>query len=725
MNNSLFLDPSISLEKVAYDTRIDDDVEEWPTAVVREAYKQLPFLKSYETEVELEKIDSARGYGVGKMLVWPARMEKGAAAQGKQLISVPVVIRNREMAPLDVYSYRDSMMPMDQNKVAEALFRPEMFERAAPRDQFTGTNLFGQLTPPNTDHQYNAGTLHKHGHAKKAAASDAPNYRHAEDPAESCATCKFWVPDTEGKGHCTAYDFMCKAEYTCDAWAPKKSVAKTANVLHRVKHTFRVDDIDAFAEKLAADHGVRYAFLSYPELHSALTELSQVSEKTASDKREDRQASLRPTVVQFRATSGGSFLCKTANHRCFAPQEQEVSRFEAQKVLSKVAFARLMDTGRVTLSVDPTVTESSTEKTAQDVNRVGRYQVLSGGRTVEGIGIPRVVDFDGQDLGYQLFVGDGSHAMQEKVAGVFLEDVKVESDHPSGLGVFVYQEGGQALAYEPVRIDHKVKIAGHTQFAATRMSNGVPIRISVVPGLQKAASLGGTEIALPETVRFLALGKSTRVSSTPEDVQALRTEKTAAAHSVKLVSDGRLYSLRGENSKLAFADGFLLDHEAEFALGALGLTGSQARDLMKTAAACGEAVATRTRPVLTEAARGFEAMQKAASAVNATPALRVDLSKELAALYAPKAQALWKQASVVLSKDTADTILSLGFVTPENASLYVNYLPDLEKTAEKLAELLVASRLGMDDLRESAAKNAMTQVNAVIRGLESLRERIH
>jgi hypothetical protein len=63
-------------------------------------------------------------------------------------------------------------------------------------------------------------------------------------------------------------------------------------------------------------------------------------------------------------------------------------------------------------------------------------------------------------------------------------------------------------------------------------------------------------------------------------------------------------------------------------------------------------------------------------------------------------------------------------VTPENASLYVDYLPELQKTASKLAELLVASRLGMDEVRESAAKNAMTQVSAVVRGLETLREKI-
>ena len=115
MEQSLFIDPTIKLEKVAYDTRLDEEPEEWPVAVVRESYKQLPFLRNYETEVEFDKMDTARGYAVGKMLVWPARMQKSAAAERKQLVTVPLVVRDREMSPLDVYTHNGTMKPMDQD----------------------------------------------------------------------------------------------------------------------------------------------------------------------------------------------------------------------------------------------------------------------------------------------------------------------------------------------------------------------------------------------------------------------------------------------------------------------------------------------------------------------------------------------------------------------------------------------------------------------------------
>jgi hypothetical protein len=83
MNEPLFLDASITMDKVAYNVQLAAEPEEWPIEVIREAYKQLPFLKSYDADVELDRVDGSRGYAVGKMLIYPARMKKEAAAEAK------------------------------------------------------------------------------------------------------------------------------------------------------------------------------------------------------------------------------------------------------------------------------------------------------------------------------------------------------------------------------------------------------------------------------------------------------------------------------------------------------------------------------------------------------------------------------------------------------------------------------------------------------------------
>ena len=792
MTQPLFLDPTLSLEKVAYDTRIDDDPDEWPIAVVRESYKQLPFLKGYETEVELDKTDSSRGYGVGKLLVWPARMEKAAAAQNKQLVTVPIIIRNSEMAPLDVYSH-------------QVLFRPETFERGAPRGQFSGTNLFGQLTPPNTDHN-GAGTLTKQSSVKEAgdrwkdkkwvrklkaegftdaellrvrnAAKGAglggilgplaagpltaglggalsANHGDASEAATGGFAGSFLLPvpglsalsssalarsmvakkiraenTAKGAGTLTKQS---SADFRAE-FRRQYGFQKTASegMYSDLLHTFRAEDKDAFAEKLASVQGLRQAFTTSPLLRAAVADMADASEKTASDVNAERRVSLRPTVVQITQNGPKDYMCKIANHRAFDPEGQAINRFDVQKMLTEAGFADLLETGVATFTTQPLDAEDTTTKVAQEVTRVGVYRTYSGATPVEGLVIPHMVDFDGKDLGMQVFVGHDRHSLQDKVAGVHVRDQAIDGEPPHGLGVYIYQEGDKAVATEPVRIEHTVKVSHeashHTDVIATRMSTGAQIRISSVPGLRKMASIGGTEIALPSSMKWMALhGRQLKVSSEVEDVHILEdATKLANANSVELISDGSSYSIRGDNAAAAFGREILTGNETAFALCSLGLSGEQATEAMKTAAVKSSVHIPNTRRVLTLATRSAHSLEKAASIVSAADSVpRADLTTELALLTAPKGMGLWKEASVILSRETTDAILSLGFVTPENASLYVNYLPELEKVASKLAELLVASRLGMDDVRESSAKNAMTQVNAVIRGLETMRERIN
>jgi hypothetical protein len=206
----------------------------------------------------------------------------------------------------------------------------------------------------------------------------------------------------------------------------------------------------------------------------------------------------------------------------------------------------------VTLTTD-VVGKVETVKTAQDANRVGVYQVRSAGQMVEGVVVPRMMDFDGKPLGLQVFAGPGTHSVQEKVAGVFIEDLKISSDRPRGLGVFVYQEGGLAVATEPVSIEGTVKVAhehgNSATLVGTRMQDGTPIKVTVVNGLKKIAMIGN-EVAIPPNFRFLSLeGKQTKVASTPEDVHLFEHKKVAGANSVEVVSDGSFYSLRGQNSR--------------------------------------------------------------------------------------------------------------------------------------------------------------------------------
>lgn len=655
MNEPLFLDTAIYLEKTASNIRLDDEPEEWPQAVIRESYKQLPFLKDFETDVELDRLDEARGYAVGKLLVFPAQIKKEAAAEDKRLISVPVIVRERELAPMDVYSHSGSMFPMDEDKVQEILFQPVVFQGQAGLDQFGGDGIANQMWPPVTDQRYSTGTMHG-GSTSFAKQGSAGLFK-------------------------TAFDY------------------------------FRTEDIEAFKSTLREEHALRHAYMNLPHLQPYTELLISGKQKTAADIRDQRVENLKPSVMQFRP-EGMNYVCKTANHMSYEPREYPVSRFQLTEMLPKNAKEQLHREGHLTVVPDPT-SEPAVEKTAQVAERFGVYQTWSGGREVLGIVIPSMTDFNGNELDAQLFIGDDVHAMQEKVAGVYRAHMTLQDmGEPRGYGVFVYQVGDKAVATEPVTIKHAVGEKWEQEKVASYLGtrwDGTPCQITIVPGLQKVSRMEN-RVWIPDQCHFVPIGKAVSVPSDPGDVQVLEHHKAAGTQSVELISDGTCFSIRGEHAKAAFGPaGILETADAEFALGALGVAGKDIQPLIKEARVSGSVTIPGTRRVIPEEQARAAVLLKVARATRSMPDLKVDLIKE---------------ASVIVDKETTDAILALNFMTPENVQIYVDFLPQLEKVASRLAEILVASRLGMQEVREAAAKNAMTHVNSVIHGLEDLRSKI-
>lgn len=648
---SLFLDANLPFEKVAYSKLLEKDPTSWPVGIIKEAYVQLPYLKNYEVDVSVDRTDEARGYGVGKIIIYPSRMEKSAALKGKKVITIPLVIKDLEMSPLDVISHEDRLFPESEEKVAHIMHSPQTFARVSKKGEFFGTDLIGKINPPTATGQ-----------------------------------------QTRYSGY----------------------MGKAASVTKLAMHTFDKRDVDSFLDAVDSDPLLRHKYRFDESLSEYVNQFRDWSEKTASQRWDSFVEGLSPTVLQFRE-SGLSYKVKVANHTCFAPKEIEVSRYEAQGMLSKEAMDRLLREKTLTLSVDPVTKKAPTVKQASEVKYPGVYSVKVANQDVEGIVIPKMIDFDGRLTGNQLFVGPEQHSIQENIVGSFVKKASVGGAYPRGRGVFIKQSGDLAVATEPIEITsistthlNKEKLAS---LHAKRLSTGASIVFTIVPGLQKIASIADQVVAIPADFGFLPIeGRSVRVCGSADDFVASERAKVASSHNTTIVSDssGSSFSLRGSASD-SFSHSILSKQEAEFALGALGLSGAQARSVIKTASQRGSE-SFNSRTIVSER-QVREKMQQKVSSVTANEIvpLRVNLVKE---------------ASVIVDKETVDSILSLQFMTPENVGVYVNYIPELEKAASKLAEVLVASRLGMDEVKESAAKNAMSQLNAVIGGLSNLRDKV-
>lgn len=82
---------------------------------------------------------------------------------------------------------------------------------------------------------------------------------------------------------------------------------------------------------------------------------------------------------------------------------------------------------------------------------------------------------------------------------------------------------------------------------------------------------------------------------------------------------------------------------------------------------------------------------------------------------------LLKIAASIDDVQTVDSVLSLGFVNEENVARFASIKPMLWEVSHMLAKLLLASRLGVEDIPEEAVRSALAHLQRVIDGLGRLK----
>lgn len=82
---------------------------------------------------------------------------------------------------------------------------------------------------------------------------------------------------------------------------------------------------------------------------------------------------------------------------------------------------------------------------------------------------------------------------------------------------------------------------------------------------------------------------------------------------------------------------------------------------------------------------------------------------------------LVKEASVLDDPEAVDVVLSLNFINEDSLNGYIENVREMKKVAGDLAELLVASRMGLSTVDEGAVKKAMDGLNTVIGNLEEIK----
>ncbi len=665
--------PLVSSEKVG-SIEVGEDQNQWSRKILTELYRTIPEASTYAPKVNFMRVDEEQGFALGVVtLDGSTNSALAAAASGQEggtpnAAHIPIIIRHHVLAPLDIMLVGSRLLPLTPDRLREALFRPQPFDMLT--DDWGDTSLlaFFQL-PGRSDIYPNSGYV--------AGAGDG-------------------VTTMFGPG-------------------VKTSSAERYEILETVAPTLLKQDLIRLTEQFADP--VLYSAVtknaSYLGALRVLSSAERVVEKTAHEDALYAAAAVKGTdVVQIGYDDASErYFVKAASRQAYIPAVQYMTRGEVLKFAGNEVVQKVDTEGAVTVAAESADNDKNllSENTAKwvVVEEPGIYRVKTvDGREMTGWVLPNLIDFDGIRVPMAVFTNGAAATVQDQIAGARVatgSDLTAKA--PRGTGVFYVSGPGGIEATVPVEIVGSEKSVGDSvTYHVRTLTDGEHV-VHLVPGL-KGLRVVGSEAFIPDTARFMPLDTETAVPLLRTPGELTKTASYLAQPAIRVLSDGDTARLEFHGTpKLAqhFA-GSMPNATAVFALCLAGLDAQAAN--AKVASATFQTVEVRgVSDIRDMADLQAEVRPKAAALSRVAMGLRRDLTKEASAL--PDVQ-------------TMDAVLSLNFLNSENLRAYIAKLPALEKALGSICHLLLAARLGLSEVPESAAARCIRGLDEVCMGLRTL-----
>jgi len=423
--------------------------------------------------------------------------------------------------------------------------------------------------------------------------------------------------------------------------------------------------------------------------------------------------SIRPNVVQLRALPDGRVMVKRANTDMYLQQEESVSMGTAQDMAGEEDMGAMLEgDGTLTASPNAPVKETMEAEEVKVADAFGLYKVQdTNGNTMIGWVFPQLMSMDMQPMPLSLFTNGSQYAVQEGVAGIMAgKSTDLPKGAPQGYGCLYYIDHGTAKAFVPMTIKTTMRGPdGRIRFVAED-DMGQPCNFYFSDAMKTVAKVGQEDYCVPSQVNWMPLRGQTELVGNP-----MGFSKTSSANAARaeLIGDKDVFSWRGPAvAKLASSETkFINRADAEFIGVALGIYPPLVKEALDVVARGG-------------AVKSFENLRSITPFHEKMAEAQASVKKDLADIPIPiHNYFLAKEASILDDALTADKILGLGFLNAENVSTFIEMTPQLEATSSKIAEMLLASRLGMKDVSEVALERMLKALDDVIRGLKSLRHR--
>lgn len=659
MNPGLFLETDLGFTKVAVsEVRISDNADTWPQELLQELLKQHPYLGQYDTGPVMSEVDSERGFGLGYFTVSSksARMAVGPGGQSMQQLEGVKSVR------IPIIVSENSAKPFDVFIGPDGTAQPLTDERT--REALYRPNMFDTT---------------------------------GKSPSTDWISDSLYPPSSSGR---TLHGGQVME-------MPKTSSARF--VLPTIVPTILKDDLVAVEDEINKTANLAPALVRNDAVFPFIDLLSKAQPTTAHDVAKVASRHIPYDLVQV-VREGERYVLKVASSQMFAPEELEADRPTMVQEAGEDLVQEADESGAAVLSTNPVVHNNVEDDEVGVVTKFGEYRVKDATTGKEYLGwvFPKVLDYDGTELPMTVFSNGAISAIQSEIAGSLVgKSSNIIRGNPDGHGFFYrVTASGSVIAFIPSECKGSFADPKGQGYMLESLG-GAPVVVRPTQGFTGVQTLGPNEYAIPGDVKWAPLGEEAiALLESAEDFAKTASLKHHAT-TVRIISDGACWSFKDGPGlgKLASAQREGLDGaDAHFLACAFGIEPNFAVSQLIKAAKYGEANVRGCRPIGVPSDR-IEEMRKIAR-------------KEWEQL--PPRYLLLKEAASLTDASTVDKVLSIGFINPENVGVFVDYLPDFQHCVSKLAELLIAIRMGMKDVPESAVKSAMERMDEVVSGLRKL-----
>lgn len=486
-----------------------------------------------------------------------------------------------------------------------------------------------------------------------------------------------------------------------------KTSQARGNLFDAIAPTITKGALDRIRTELEKDANLLRYLVSNDATRPMLEKMSRLEPITSEDVAKVASRSIGPDVIQVERV-GDFYRIKMANSGDFAPEAAEVDRPTAVDMAGEDLVQEADQYGAGTISTDPVVHNSLEDERVAKIERFGQYRVkTTDGREIMGWAFPVVLDFKGTALPMTLFTNGSESGIQETIVGSQSGDSpNIIRAEPKNYGFFYRVTAeGTAIAFVPVHIQSSYADPEGQGFLIQTLL-GQQLKTVFVPGLKEIMPMSDGVVGLPDDVRWAPLTE--QVTPLADTAQSFLKLSALRHHdsTVEVISDKTTWSFRGaplQKVAQAWRQG-LNPADALFMACCLGMSPGLAAETLVKAGTYRSCSVPGCRHI---GAQGTKLAQARA---------------EAKAIWdkVPHAPILIKEAAVIEDATTVDKVLSLGFLNPENVSIFVQFLPEFDTVISKLAALLVATRIGLDEVPEDSIKSAMERLEEVIAGLKKL-----